>query len=67
MTAHSPHTGYVSCFPRVCGSVQVKLFVGGLPFECSEHELRSVMGPYGNVLEIHLMKVRAWHWPPLAI
>ena len=35
---------------------EVKLFVGGLPSEFSELDLRNVMAPYGNIVDIHVMK-----------
>jgi RNA recognition motif-containing protein len=35
---------------------EVKLFVGGLPTEASELDIRAMMAPYGNILDIHVMK-----------
>lgn len=35
---------------------EVKLFVGGLPPDAGEMELRALMGPYGNIVDVHLMK-----------
>ena len=35
---------------------ECKLFVGGLPIECTEYEVRQFMMPYGPIGEIHVMK-----------
>ena len=34
---------------------EVKLFVGGLPLDATEVDLRALMGPYGNIVDAHLM------------
>lgn len=41
---------------QVVNGDEVKLFVGGLPTEFGELELRSIMQPYGNVVDVHIMK-----------
>ena len=35
---------------------EVKLFIGGLPVECTEMDLRALLAPYGNIVDIHVMK-----------
>jgi len=52
---HDMHGGRVAATQLVTGA-EVKLFVGGLPYDCNEMDLRGVMQPYGTVVEIHLMK-----------
>lgn len=34
---------------------ETKLFVGGLPTDCTEAAVRAVFEPYGKVLHIHMM------------
>ena len=41
--------------PKMRGD-ECKLFVGGLPIECTEYEVRQFMMPYGPIGEIHVMK-----------
>ena len=35
---------------------EVKLFIGGLPIETTEMDLRTLLGAYGNIVDIHVMK-----------
>lgn len=40
---------------RVPDADGFKLFVGGLPVDCTEEELRTVFGTYGEVKKVHIM------------
>lgn len=41
---------------QVLSGDETKLFVGGLPAETTDTGLRTLMSPYGNILDIHVMK-----------
>ena len=34
---------------------EVKLFVGGLPYDTTDRDVRALFGPYGTIMDIHVM------------
>lgn len=38
------------------GQVGPKLFVGQVPTECSENELRGIFEPYGKIADVHILR-----------
>ena len=51
----SPSLSLTRAPPSPLAPPQTKLFVGGLPNDCAEPELRNLMMPFGQIVDIHLM------------